>query len=81
VLIRSGLPATVTATRRHGTARRLDLTLDGGMAVEIDLAPEIAVSAGDRLTLAPTRWRIFFEDGRSTGGALVETGASARAAG
>ena len=76
-----GLPATVTATRRHGTARRLDLTLDGGTAVEIDLAPEIAVAVGDRLTLAPTRWRIFFEDGRSIGGALGETGASARAAG
>jgi sulfate transport system ATP-binding protein len=62
------LSAVVTATSRHGTARRLDVALDGGTTVEIDLAPEIAVAVGDRLTLAPTRWRIFFEDGRSIGG-------------
>ena len=76
-----GLPATVVATRRHGTARRLDVTFDGGTSVEIDLAPEIGVSAGDRLTLAPTRWRIFFEDGRSIGGAHAEIGSEVRAVG
>ncbi|NLH82062.1 MAG: ATP-binding cassette domain-containing protein, partial [Phyllobacteriaceae bacterium] len=76
-----GLAATVAATRRHGTARRLDLVLDGGAAVEIDLAPEIAVAVGDRPTLAPTRWRIFFDDGRSVGGVVGESRGAARVVG
>jgi sulfate transport system ATP-binding protein len=77
----TGLAGTVGATRRHGTARRVDLTLDGAGPVEIDLAPEIAVAAGDRLTLTPARWRIFFEDGRSIGGALDAAPGTARAFG
>ena len=75
----SGLPATVTGTRRHGTARRLDLTLPGGPAIEIDIAPEVKVATGDTLALAPTRWRLFFEDGRSLGGRRDAAEAPARA--
>ena len=61
----SGVSATVTGTRRHGTARRLDLALPTGLTIEIDVAPEASVSTGDTLALAPTKWRLFFEDGRS----------------
>ena len=75
------LAATVVATRRHGTARRLDLALPGGTAVEIDVAPESAIAVGDRLGLAPDRWRIFFEDGRSIGGAPGAGRGEARVAG
>ncbi|NLH79882.1 MAG: ATP-binding cassette domain-containing protein, partial [Phyllobacteriaceae bacterium] len=67
------LSAVVVATRRHGTARRLDLVLDGGAPIEIDAPPEIPIAVGDRRTLAPTRWRIFFADGRSVGGGRGET--------
>ena len=66
--VAGGLAATVTSTRRHGTARRIDARLASGEGLEIDVAPDMTVAIGDRLALAPTQWRLFFEDGRSAGG-------------
>ncbi len=63
-----GLTGTVTGSRRHGVARRLDLRLADATVIEIDVAPEVSVSIGDRRALAPTRWRLFFEGGESLGG-------------
>ena len=60
-----GLVGTVTGSRRHGVARRIDVALGGGGALEIDVAPEQQVSVGGGLRLRPTRWTIFFDDGRS----------------
>ena len=53
------LGAIVAGARRHGTARRLDLVLEGGAAVEIDVTPETPVAIGERLSLLPTKWRLF----------------------
>ena len=63
-----GLAATVISTRRHGTARRIDARLATGEVLEIDLAPDVPVALGDHLALTPTKWRLFHDDGRSTGG-------------
>ncbi|TBW40692.1 sulfate/molybdate ABC transporter ATP-binding protein [Siculibacillus lacustris] len=65
------LAATVAGTRRHGVSRRLDTTLGDGRAVEIDVPPETRVAAGDRLSLLPTRWRLFFADGAAAAVAPV----------
>ena len=75
-----GLTATVIGARRHGTARRLDLEA-AGAEVEIDVAPDLAVAIGDRLTLVPSRWRLFFEDGRSLGGRRAAGSEAVRAVG
>jgi sulfate transport system ATP-binding protein len=74
-----GLVASVIGSRRHGVARRLDVAL-GDVALEIDVAPELRTSAGDTLALHPTRWRLFFEDGRSASG-VAKDAATGRAAG
>ncbi len=63
-----GIAATVRTARRHGIARRLDAVLDDGAAVELDVDPERPVAVGDRLVVAPNRWRLFRPDGRSLGG-------------
>jgi sulfate transport system ATP-binding protein len=83
-LAAGGLAGTVAATRRHGTARRLDVALGTGGTIELDVAPELAIAVGDSVALAPTRWRLFFADGRSLGGdrfAETERAALATASG
>jgi sulfate transport system ATP-binding protein len=60
----TGESAVITGIRRHGTARRLDLRLFGEVAIEVDVAPEIAVAVGDEIRLTPARWRLFFDADR-----------------
>ena len=66
--VAGGLAATVAATRRHGTARRIDARLADGATVAVDLPPDAPVAIGDRLSLTPAKWRLFFDDGRSATG-------------
>ncbi len=77
----AGLAGTVTGHRRHGVARRLVVVAASGVALEIDVSPELEVAVGDVLSLAPTRWRLFFEDGRSASGAATRSTATSRIAG
>ncbi len=73
------LSATIVGTRRHGVARRLDVTLIDGTALEIDVTPETRVAVGERLSLVPAKWRVFFADGGAIGGAGDLGAAGARA--
>jgi sulfate/thiosulfate transport system ATP-binding protein len=56
----SGIEGVVTAVRRHGAIRRLELAIDGkGVRVEIDARPDFPVQPTGRLAFIPTKWRLY----------------------
>lgn len=60
-LVDSGasLLGTVTASRRVGGTRRVELALDGGHHAEIDLPFDHAAIESSRIAFRPRRWQLF----------------------
>ena len=56
----AGVDGTVTAVRRHGSMRRLELAIgNNGTRVEIDARPDFYVRPGGVVSFMPTRWHLF----------------------
>jgi len=54
------LEGVVTAVRRHGAMRRLELAIGHfGVRVEIDAQPDFYVAPAGTLAFTPSRWRIY----------------------
>ena len=54
------LEGVVTAVRRHGAMRRLELAVGhAGVRVEIDAQPDFYVVPAGTLAFTPSRWRIY----------------------
>jgi sulfate/thiosulfate transport system ATP-binding protein len=54
------LEGVVTAVRRHGAMRRLELAIGrASVRVEIDAAPDFYVVPAGTLAFTPSRWRIY----------------------
>ena len=50
----------VTSVRRHGSMRRLELSIGGnGTRVEIDAKPDFPVRPGGVVAFMPTRWHLY----------------------
>jgi ABC-type sulfate/molybdate transport systems ATPase subunit len=54
---------TVVSQRRAGPERRAEIALETGARFEIRLEPGDRLTQGERLSLKPQRWRLFFADG------------------
>jgi sulfate/thiosulfate transport system ATP-binding protein len=55
-----GIEGAVTAVRRHGAMRRLELAIgENGVRVEIDAQPDFPVQPAGRLAFLPTKWRLY----------------------
>jgi sulfate transport system ATP-binding protein len=56
----SAIDGTVTSVRRHGSMRRLELSIGGnGTRVEIDARPDFPVRPGGVVAFMPTRWHLY----------------------
>jgi sulfate transport system ATP-binding protein len=54
----------VTSVRRHGSMRRLELSIGGnGTRVEIDAKPDFPVRPGGVVAFMPTRWHLYPANG------------------
>jgi sulfate transport system ATP-binding protein len=55
-----GIEGIVTAVRRHGSMRRLELAVGNeGARVEIDAQPDFHVRPGGAVAFMPTKWRLY----------------------
>jgi sulfate transport system ATP-binding protein len=56
----SAIDGTVTSVRRHGSMRRLELSIGPtGTRVEIDARPDFPVRPGGVVAFLPTRWHLY----------------------
>jgi sulfate transport system ATP-binding protein len=56
----SAIDGTVTSVRRHGSMRRLELSVGTkGTRVEIDARPDFPVRPGGVVAFLPTRWHLY----------------------
>jgi ABC-type sulfate/molybdate transport systems ATPase subunit len=56
----SAIDGTVTAARRHGSMRRLELAIGiDGARIEIDARPDFPVRPGGVVAFMPTRWHLY----------------------
>ena len=53
------IEGVVTAVRRHGAMRRLELAIGGGPRVEIDAQPDFYVRPSGSIAFMPTKWRLY----------------------
>ncbi len=54
------LEGVVTAVRRHGAMRRLELAINGGgLRVEIDAQPDFYVRPSGSISFMPTKWQLY----------------------